>query len=138
MSSRPGISADPLRTWMERIDMVHEAVQAVSAAQRIVAQSNYRWRDKAHPGHDLYTALHEVELDCWRNLFMFALTLPDGERDRIKAAAKGRFLGLRHNVTAHLGEDWSPSKWSAASEDEFRERVREMFAPVEKEASDGE
>jgi hypothetical protein len=73
--------------------------------------------------------LIEQELELWRNLFMWAMTLPQKEIDRIKAAAYERFLD-KFSVSHWLGD---PTSWSQATEDEFREMARKAFKPADME-----
>lgn len=62
---------------------------------------------------------------------MFALALPDKERERIKAAAYERFLTDKSSVGYYLEGGINASSWSCVEEDEFRAMCRELFAPKE-------
>lgn len=79
---------------------------------------------------NLHRELLDSELHEWRNLFMWALTLGDEARDRIKAAAHERFLRDGMHVAHWLTpEGTTPGKWLSTDEEEFREMARAAFAP---------
>ncbi|CAK0780609.1 hypothetical protein CCP4SC76_7480003 [Gammaproteobacteria bacterium] len=74
---------------------------------------------------DVRSELVRIELDEYRRLFLWSITLSDDERDRIKALAYERFI---------KGYDVSPyttnlSKWFVSDEEEFREMARHAFSP---------
>ena len=77
----------------------------------------------------LRSLLVEEELETWRNLFMWAITMDDAERDRIKAAAYERFLSPEISVGRYFSEN--TAGWLASDEEEFREMCRRLFSPGE-------
>lgn len=76
--------------------------------------------------------LFKEELDEWRNLFMWAITLEENEKERIKAAAYDRFLSKKRCVAKHLNNGIPPSRWLSSSEEEFRRIVEQHFLPDQK------
>ena len=111
---------------LEKIELVQEMIRSIDAITCMLSGSDFRHR-KPDRGN-LRELLVEEELECWRNIFMWAMTLGEKERDRIKAAAHERFLGKQMSVGYWLG---NASSWTKASEDEFREMARKAFAPGE-------
>lgn len=79
---------------------------------------------------NLRSLLMQKEMDAWRSLFMWSLTLNNEEQDRIKAAAHERFLKGDKTVSAFL-EHCMPGRWIVADKEEFREMARKAFAPKE-------
>lgn len=77
---------------------------------------------------NLYQTLIRLELDQWRNLFMFGMTLDDEEKERIQAAGVARFLSdgmyVGHYITNRHGD---PTSYWTADEKEFREMVKNTF-----------
>lgn len=89
-------------------------------------------------GHNRYTELstgniretiYGIEINQWRRLLMWAITLTDEERDRIKAAVHHRFLRKDQSIIDWINGGISPSFWYTAEEVEFRELVEKTFAP---------
>lgn len=115
-----------IRQCMEQIERLQMHIKAHEAACRVIWE---RHRD-AKLSNDVHRALVAMELDAWRDLSMWALTLDDAERDRIKAAAYARFLGDGKDMGRWLSEDGTPvSSWSCADEEHFRAMARELFQP---------
>lgn len=119
---------DMVTQCLERIDLWQEHIRAVQAAQYRLGETR---RGKDPVGQDLYFQLIEAELDEWRGLFMWCLTLDDAERDRIKAAAHERFLADHVQVAQWFTGSTCPSSWLSADEDTFRAMARNAFAPKE-------
>jgi len=120
---------DLVRETLTRIENMQNHYQAVSAALRLMQRdAGYSRGGEIHPGN-LMSELVQKELHEWRNLFMWALTLEDDERDRIKAAAYERFLRDGMSVAQWFNDGVLPSKWLAADEEQFREMTRKAFAP---------
>lgn len=113
---------------LERIELWQEHYRAVNAAL-------YRAREKyAHRGGEVDSGnlLHEImqqELDEWRGLFLWTITLDDAERDRIKAAAHRRFLADGLHVAHWFHDGVSPGQWLCSDEEEFRAMARAAFGP---------
>ena len=115
-----------------RIQLLQEHVNAVDAAAYFVSHLEPHYATPVDFGN-LREKLISLELEEWRKLFMWALTLTAEEQDRIKAAAHDRFLNNKAYV-AHwfTGGGYTTGKWLVADEEEFREMAREVFAPKEK------
>lgn len=111
---------------MVRIEAIREHIKAHNAALFCISQ--YRRGEHVEQG-DILGKLIEIELNEWRNLFMWALTLEPAEQDRIKAAAHARFLADGMHVANWLNDGVSPSIWLESEEQEFREMARNHFAP---------
>ncbi len=111
---------------METIEQCQEHVNALHGAGYFIRDhlSHETHGDSVY--HDL---LMRIELEQWRKLFMWALTIDSDTKDRIKAAAHERFLFDRMCVDQYFSNGRTPSAWLAADEDEFRRMAREMFAP---------
>ena len=75
---------------------------------------------------DLLNALNHRELELWRQVFMFGLTLPAADQERIKAAAYEEFLSPDRSVREYIT---SGHQWLVSEEEEFREMARKLFAP---------
>jgi hypothetical protein len=118
-------------------DVVEEIMGRIEAAQLHVQslenivhhiQSYRRW------DHVDISAIHQslmdIELNEWRNLFMWALTLTPEEQDRVKAAAHERFLRKGMSVAHWLNNGVLPGQWLAADEQEFREMAARAFGPT--------
>lgn len=107
-----------------RIEELHQHIQNVENAQW------YLRHRKPHVAIDsgrLRSDLIAEELDEWRNVFMWALTLTTDEQERIKAAAHSRFLRDGTCVAHWLNNGIAPSGWLTADEDRFREMARKAF-----------
>ena len=72
------------RESLERIELLQEHTRAVDAAAYCISA---RDRHAKIDHGNLRDKLIQAELDEWRKLFMWAITLDDDERARIKAAA---------------------------------------------------
>lgn len=114
---------------MERIELTQLHIRAVEDAAHFAAKGRFGQEADRGP---LWELLIRQELDEWRNLFMWSITLDDAERDRIKAAAYDRFLKKGMSVSHWLSDDGrTPGHWLVADEEEFREMARKAFAPKE-------
>jgi hypothetical protein len=79
---------------------------------------------------NIRSLLIDRELDEWRGLMMWGLTLDDQYKDRIKAAAHARFLHDGISVSHWLNQDGvSPASWFEADEIEFRKMAKTAFGP---------
>ena len=113
---------------LKQIEYLQQQLQAADGA----IQALYRLlgHGATVDGGNIITHLHRLELDAWRGLAMWGLTLDDAERDRIKAAVHQRFLHDRASVSQWMsGDGTSPSQWLVADEEEFREMAKTAFAP---------
>ena len=81
---------------------------------------------------NLHAVLIERELDAWRKLFMWSLTLTDKEQARIKAAAHDRFFKRDMYISTYLS-DQPEDGWLNADEEEFRKFARRVFSEPGKE-----
>jgi hypothetical protein len=104
--------------FLERIELLQLHIAAVdSAKSHLLRLKQWQWF-KVDSGN-LRSELIDSELDEWRKLFMWCLTIEDETRDRIKAAAYQRFLDQRNNVSQWLNPDGVvASRWLKADEDE--------------------
>ncbi|MGL4260902.1 MAG: hypothetical protein ACRCTX_04720, partial [Afipia sp.] len=74
---------DLVHEAMTRIEHIREHTRAVEAAAYHLSK---RYRQRKIDYKELRDALFMAELDEWRNMFLFAITLDIKERDRVKAA----------------------------------------------------
>ena len=111
---------------MARIEQLQEHIKAIEAAAWCL-RARKRWVDVDYGNiHDL---LISDELEEWRNLALWGLTLDDVERDRVKAAAHQRFLRDGMSVGTYLNNGIEPSKWLVSDEEDFREMAKKAFGP---------
>lgn len=116
---------------MIRIEMISKKIDELDSIVSFLYGRKYRgWN--AELGN-LRSTLIEEELNEWRNLFLWGLTLDNEERDRIKAAAYNRFLSDRMTVSHWFNNGISPSTWLVSDDEEFRKMAKEAFKPKEKE-----
>ena len=85
---------------------------------------------------DIRSELVRIELDEWRTIAMWGLTLSDEDRDRVKAAMHEEFLGKDRVVSHYLNNGVSPGMWLSADDEEFREMARDAFRPDNKKADE--
>lgn len=78
---------------------------------------------------NLREILFGIEIDQWRRLLMWGITLEEKDRDRIKAAAHQRFLRKGMSVADWMNGGIQPSSWLTANEEEFRELIEKTFKP---------
>jgi hypothetical protein len=114
---------------MGRIEEIQQHITNVERAQSFAHQVR-RWENP--DSGNLRQSLIEAELNEWRNLFMWALTLSPAEQDRIKAAAHQRFLRKGMSVAHWFSGGTTPGQWLCADEDEFREMAKKAFLGEEK------
>lgn len=81
---------------------------------------------------ELRDQLYSLELQEWRNAFMWSLAVDEDVRERVRAAAHERFLANNMAVEHHFTGKAHPSRWLVADEEEFRAMARAAFAPKEK------
>ena len=113
------------------IQLLQEHINAVDAAAYFVGRLEPHYTTPVDFGN-LREKLINLELEEWRKLFMWALTLTAEEQDRIKAAAHDRFLNNKAYVAHWFTGGTYTDRWLVADEEEFREMAREVFAPKEK------
>lgn len=111
-----------------RIEQIQAHESAIHAAARCITERRQHQDFKIDYG-TLLDLLHQEETKEWRNMFMWAITLDDTERERVKAAAHQRFLSDRMHVAHWINNGISPSSWLSADEDEFREMAKAAFMP---------
>jgi hypothetical protein len=113
---------------LERIELLQLHIAAVDSAKAHLSRLK-QWQGFKVDSGNLRSELIDAELDEWRKLFMWCLTIEDETRDRIKAAAYQRFLDQRNNVSQWLNPDGIvASRWLKADEDEFRVMVSKLFS----------
>lgn len=124
-------SNDIIENVLSRIETLKEHQQAIHSVCVTI-------RNLKHPRYEIDTGtlletLRDLELDEWRNLFMWSLTVDDKTRDRIKAMGHQEFLSAGHSVAYLFNDGVMPGKWLVADEEEFREMARKAFAPIQSE-----
>lgn len=111
---------------MVRIEQLQAHIKAIEAAAWCL-RARKRWVDVNYGNiHDL---LISEELEEWRNLALWGLTLDDAERDRVKAAAHQRFLRDGMSVGTYLNNGIEPSQWLVADNEAFRQMAKRAFGP---------
>lgn len=113
---------------MTRIEHIQDHQRSVDGAAYFIRQGN---RQLTVDFGNIRGELVKAELDEWRKLFMWAMTLDDADRDRIKAAGHARFLADKMHVADWINDGVSPGMWSVADENEFRVMAKKHFAPNE-------
>jgi hypothetical protein len=113
---------------LARIDIIREKQEWVYQALSLLRARTPRTKPDAG---NIMQLLHEAELDEWRNVGMWGLTLDQAEQDRLKAAFHDHFMGKNKHVAYWLNDGISPTTWFAADEEEFRKMAREAFSPKE-------
>jgi len=123
-----------LKDYMERLEEVRLHLDSLERTSRYVYDSCHgRNNEKTEAAYNvLRTSLMDRELDLWRYVFMFALTVPEKERERIKAAAHDRFLSKHWSILDHMYNGRTPKQWLTADEQTFRDMCTEAFKPKEK------
>lgn len=117
-------------------DMVAQCMQRVQYWQAhcaaIEAACSALHTDRQHVRADvgnLRDLLIQRELEAWRDLAMWGLTLDDAERNRVKAAVHERFLRDGMHVAKWFSGGRDTGSWLAADDEAFRAMAREYFAP---------
>lgn len=118
-----------VRECMERIEMFQTHIKHIDHAATVIHQ---RMMQKTIDYGNVRSLMIELELQEWRNLAMWGLTVSDEERDRIKAAVHQRFLRDDMNVATWLNGGFNPSGWLVADEKAFRAMARKAFSPSKK------
>lgn len=114
---------------LERIDLLQLHIAAVDSAKLHLSRIK-QWQCFKVDSGNLRSELIDSELDEWRKLFMWCLTIEDDVRDRIKAAAYQRFLDQRTDVSQWLNPDCVvASSYLKSDEDDFRAMVSKVFSP---------
>ena len=112
---------------LERIELLQLHIANVDSAKAHLSRLK-QWQGFKVDSGNLRSELIDTELDEWRKLFMWCLTIEDETRDRIKAAAYQRFLDQRNNVSQWLNPDGVvASRWLKVDEDEFRAMASKLF-----------
>ena len=71
--------------------------------------------------------LMKWELDEWRNLSMWGLTVDQKTQDAIKKAVHERFLSDKMEVASWFHNGDSPASWKVSTESEFRAMAKKAF-----------
>lgn len=120
-------STDVVEEILTRIETLQLHQQAIQSAHRCVQDLKYR-QFNINDGN-LLQSLIELELDEWRNLFLWGLTVDKATQDRIKAIGYQKFLGHNKAVEHYFNNGCQPSKWLVADEEEFRAMCKKEFSP---------
>ena len=112
---------------LSRIDMLQTMIKHVEEARDFVNSFSY-YDNKVDCGN-LRSRLIDKEIDEWRNLAMWGLTLEPDEQDRIKGAVYQRFLSENTSISHWLNNGITPSSWFAEDEEKFREMALNAFKP---------
>lgn len=118
---------DMVEQALVRIQMFQEHVSNIDRAASCLCNCD-RFHGTIDYG-DIRDRLVHQELDEWRNLAMWGLTLNDKERDRIKAAVHDRFLRDGMHVAQWFNGGNAVGSWLVAEEVEFRAMAKLAFAP---------
>ena len=116
---------------LERIEVLRKHMSACESAAYHLRNRDGYYRETPTGWEELRRGLMQAELDEWRGVMMFGLTLDSKKRDRIKAAAHERFLKEGTTVAHWWNDGTPPGQWLVADEDKFREMARKAFAPKE-------
>lgn len=119
---------------LTRIEVLRKDIENLQAIQRRIG-SRYTADYKKPDFGNIFQLLIEKELDEWRGVFMWALTLDDKERDRIKAAAHQAFLREGISVSHWWNDGETPGAWMSADEDAFRKMAKKAFGPSTEDES---
>lgn len=119
---------------LERIEVLRKHYAACESAEHHMRYRTGYARDIRCDWSGMREALMQAELDEWRGVMMFGLTLDDKKRDRIKAAAHERFLKDGVSVSHWFNNGVTPGQYLSADEDKFREMCRKAFAPKEEKS----
>jgi hypothetical protein len=120
-------------TSKKMVEQALENIRTLQEHQKAVQAALYRAREMGGRGTEvdsgsLYNTLMTLELTQWRNLFMFGMTLDGDEKERIQAAAVGRFLSDKSYVGNYItNQHGDPTSYYTADEEEFRKMVKESF-----------
>ena len=109
---------------MTRIMYIREMQEAYLACTSALRRRN---RDYDKGDGKVFQDLMEWELEEWRNLSMWGLTLDEKTQTKIKAAVHERFLSDKMHVANWFHNGESPSSWRVSDEDEFRAMARKAF-----------
>ena len=116
---------------LARVEQCREHQRSLDAITSYLYERRGGGFDERIKTGELRERLYAVELEEWRNVFMWALALDEGTRARIRAAAHERFLADNMAVEHHFSNGVRPGRWMTADEDEFRAMARAAFAPKE-------
>jgi len=109
---------------MTRIMYIREMQEGYLACTSALQRRN---RDYDKGDGKVFQDLMEWELEEWRNLAMWGLTLDEKTQTKIKAAVHDRFLSDKMDVAKWFHNGESPSSWRVSDEDEFRAMARKAF-----------
>jgi len=113
-----------LRQALQKIELIQEAYRHVEDARYLVRNEVYNRNENTNVGLDLRSALIEMELDAWRNMFLMSLSLPEKLLKRIRMAAHDRFHGIGKNMSSWISTTgFGPSHWLDAAPEEIEETV---------------
>lgn len=110
---------------LERIQLIQQHIESVEYASSYLQRIDSYF--KPDFGNIIERLLKE-ELTEWKNLFMWALTLNNEERDRIKVAAYNRYVSEKYDVSRWINNGLDLGRVFVADEKEFREMVKKVFS----------
>ena len=116
-----------LEECLTRIQYLQELQQNVMVATNYLHSACH---DNLNTGNIL-DKLYDAELKEFRTLFIFALTVDDETKDRIKLIAHERFLKAKCDISYLFNDGMVNQAYSCQTEEEFREMARIAFAPKE-------
>jgi hypothetical protein len=112
---------------LARVEYIQEHIASLAQINNFLHR--HRVGDKPDTGN-LFELLVTAENNEWRNVFMWGLTLPQEDRDRIKLAAHEKYLAARSSVAHWWNDGVTPAVgYMVADEEAFREMARKAFAP---------
>ncbi len=114
---------------LQRIDVLQQHIISVDAATSHLYKLKMNNNFVLNHGN-LRSTLIEEELDEWRKLFMWALTIDQPTRDRIKAAAYERYLATRNAIANWINPNGhTASTWTSSDAEEFNIMSKNLFSP---------
>lgn len=115
---------------MKRIELLQHYIKEIDEMASYISNRKFSYDFKLDYGN-IRSTLIDMELEEWRNLCMWGLTVDKSTKDRIKAAVYDRSLRDGISVAHWLNDGVTPSRWLKADEDEFRKMAKELFKPKE-------
>lgn len=115
---------------MKRIELLQHYIKEIDEAASYISNRKFGYSFKLDYGN-IRSALIDMELEEWRNLCMWGLTVDKDTKDRIKAAVYDRSLRDGISVSHWLNDGVEPGTWLTADEKEFRKMAKELFKPKE-------
>lgn len=128
-------SFDLTKHWLQQIETCKQALGMLYIISNIFGSSFFENAKTKEAYNQLSNFIHEKELDAWRNVFMFALTLDSEQQKEIKALAYKRFMESRKAIM-YLLDDIGEHKFSGAytvkEENELKQYLKDHFGEKDK------